>query len=58
MCREIHTKNLIKRFNFDVGTIVKTPVSTSTKLHKDEKGKCVDIKFYRSMIGSPTLFNR
>ena len=27
-------------------------MSTSTKLDKDEKGKCVDIKSYRGMIGS------
>ena len=29
-----------------------TPMSTSTKLGKDEGGKCVDSKHYRSMIGS------
>ena len=27
-------------------------MSTSTKIDKDEGGKCVDFKFYRSMIGS------
>jgi len=27
-------------------------MSTSTKLDKDEKGKCVDIKSNRGMIGS------
>ena len=27
-------------------------MGTSTKLDKDEKGKCVDIKSYRGMIGS------
>ena len=27
-------------------------MSTSTKLDKDEKGKCVDIKSYRGLIGS------
>ena len=30
----------------------KTPMSTTTKLDKDEKDKCVDIKTYRGMIGS------
>ncbi|GAV67049.1 hypothetical protein CFOL_v3_10558 [Cephalotus follicularis] len=30
----------------------KTPMSTSTKLDKDEQGKHVDQKLYRSMIGS------
>ena len=29
-----------------------TPMSTSTRLDKDEKGKPVDQKFYRSIIGS------
>ena len=29
-----------------------TPMSTSTKLDKDKRGKCVDSKLYRSMIGS------
>ena len=27
-------------------------MGTSTKLDNDEKGKCVDIKSYRGMIGS------
>ena len=34
------------------GEIAKTPMSTTTKLDKDEKGKCVDIKTYRGMIES------
>ena len=29
-----------------------TPMSTSTKLDSDEEGKSVDLKLYRSMIGS------
>ena len=29
-----------------------TPMSSSTKMDKDEKGKCVDQRLYRSMIGS------
>ena len=29
-----------------------TPISTSTKLDSDEGGKSVDIKLYKSMIGS------
>ena len=31
---------------------VSTPMSTSTKLDGDEKGKSIDTKHYRSMIGS------
>ena len=30
----------------------KTPISTTTKLTKDENGKSVDEKWYRGMIGS------
>ena len=30
----------------------KTPMVTTTKLDKDEQGKSVDIKLYRSMISS------
>ena len=29
-----------------------TPMSTTTKLDKNEEGECVDFKLYRSMIGS------
>ena len=50
--QEKYTKDLLKRFKFNECKIAKTPMSTSTKLDKDEKGKCVDIKSYRGMIGS------
>ena len=50
--QEKYTKDLLRRFKFNEGKIAKTPLSTSTKLDKDEKGKCVDIKSYRGMIGS------
>ena len=32
--------------------IVKTPMSSSIKLDKDEKGKSIDSTMYRGMIGS------
>ena len=50
--QEKYIKDLLKRFKFNEGKIAKTPMSTSTKLDKDEKGKCVDIKSYRGMIES------
>ena len=50
--QEKDIKDLLKRFKFNEGKIAKTPMSTSTKLDKDEKCKCVDIKSYRGMIGS------
>uniref|UniRef100_UPI001C3D714A Ty1/Copia family ribonuclease HI n=1 Tax=Picosynechococcus sp. (strain ATCC 27264 / PCC 7002 / PR-6) TaxID=32049 RepID=UPI001C3D714A len=50
--QEKYTRDLLKRFKFNEGKIAKTPMSTTTKLDKDEKSKCVDIKIYRGMIGS------
>ena len=44
-------KDLLKRFGYDNGTTKNTPMSTTIKLDKDEKGKEVDIKTYRGMIG-------
>ncbi|KAH9783348.1 Integrase catalytic domain-containing protein [Citrus sinensis] len=47
-----YVKDLLKRFGYDNGTAKSTPMSTTIKLDKDEKGKEVDIKTYRGMIGS------
>ena len=47
-----YVKDLLKRFGLDNLKPYSTPMSTSTKLDKDEGGKCVDSKLYRSMIGS------
>ncbi|KAH9716551.1 hypothetical protein KPL71_021497 [Citrus sinensis] len=47
-----YVKDLLKRFGYDNGTAKSTPMSTTIKLDKDEKGKEVDIKIYRGMIGS------
>ena len=49
--QEKYSKDLLNSFKFNGGKIAKTPMNTSTKLDKDEKGKCVDIKSYRGMIG-------
>ena len=45
-------KDLLKRFGYDNETAKSTPMSTTIKLDEDEKGKEVDIKTYRGMIGS------
>ncbi|KAH9672866.1 hypothetical protein KPL70_017899 [Citrus sinensis] len=42
-----YVKDLLKRFGYDNGTVKSTPMSTTIKLDKDEKGKEVDIKTYR-----------
>ncbi|KAH9656139.1 hypothetical protein KPL70_022564 [Citrus sinensis] len=47
-----YVKDLLKRFSIDDSKTKNTPMSTTTKLDKDEKGKEVDIKMYRGMIGS------
>ncbi|KAH9799739.1 hypothetical protein KPL71_000448 [Citrus sinensis] len=47
-----YVKDLLKRFGYENGTAKSTLMSTTIKLDKDEKGKEVDIKTYRGMIGS------
>ena len=47
-----YIKDMLKKFGLEVVKPQATPMSSSTKLDKDEGGKCVDLKLYRSMIGS------
>ena len=47
-----YAKNLIKRFGMQTSKTANTPMSTTTKLSRDEDGKPVDEKLYRAMIGS------
>ena len=47
-----YTKELIKKFKMENAKPYNTPMSSSIKLDKDEKGKNVDEKLYRGMIGS------
>ena len=47
-----YTNELLKRFGFEIVKAKSTPMSTATKLDKDESGNSVDIKCYRGMIGS------
>ncbi|KAK2981349.1 hypothetical protein RJ640_013140 [Escallonia rubra] len=42
-----YTKELLKRFDMEASNAFDTPMSSSLKLDKDEKGKDVDIKRYR-----------
>ena len=51
-----YIKDLIKKFGMKYAMPVSTPMSTSTKLDSDEKGKLVDIKLYRIMISSLLYF--
>ncbi|KAK8697157.1 hypothetical protein V6N13_113309 [Hibiscus sabdariffa] len=47
-----YIKEKLKKFGFENVKPQATPMSSSIKLDKDEGGKCVDSKLYRSMIGS------
>ena len=45
-----YIKDLLKRFNTEEAKTMKTPMSSSIKLDKDEKGKSIDSTMYRCMI--------
>ena len=47
-----YIRNLLKRFNIKETKTMKTPMTSSIKLDKDEKGKSIDLTMYRCMIGS------
>ena len=50
--QEKYVKELLKRFGMESSKDAKTPMSTNTKLDKDENGINIDQKMYRGMIGS------
>ena len=47
-----YIRDLLKRFNMEEAKTMKTPMSSSIKLDKDEKGKSIDSTMYRGMLGS------
>ncbi|GMI98499.1 hypothetical protein HRI_003519200 [Hibiscus trionum] len=47
-----YVSDMLKKFGLENAKPQATPMSSSIKLDKDEGGKCVDSKLYRSMIGS------
>ena len=47
-----YIRDLLKRFNMEETKTMKTPMSSSIKLDKDEKGKSIDSTMYRGIIGS------
>ena len=47
-----YTKELIKKFKIKDAKITNTPMSPTVKMDLDEKGKSVEEKLYRGMIGS------
>ncbi|CAO2163650.1 unnamed protein product [Urochloa humidicola] len=52
VCQSKYTKDLLKKFGMEDAKPIKTPMATNGHLDLDEKGKPVDLKLYRSMIGS------
>jgi len=47
-----YIKDMLKKFKMEDMKSIGTPMSSTIKLEKDEKGKEVDKKIYRGMIGS------
>ena len=47
-----YTKELIKKFKQENAKVIKTPMETTSKLDKDEQGKCINIELYRRVIGN------
>ena len=47
-----YARDILKKFGLDGVKLSKTPMSSTTKLNKDENGKLVDEKRFRGMVGS------
>ncbi|GJU84012.1 retrovirus-related pol polyprotein from transposon TNT 1-94 [Tanacetum coccineum] len=47
-----YIKEMLKKFGLKDSELIKTPISTKTKLTRDEEGESVDNTKYRGMIGS------
>jgi hypothetical protein len=52
ICKRKYMNDLLKRFGMDNSMPIKTPMSTNAHLDLDEGCNSVDLKLYRSMIGS------
>ena len=52
VCQTKRCLELLKRFRMDSAKEIDTPMATNGNLDKDEKGKDVEVKRYRGMIGS------
>ncbi|PWA82283.1 ribonuclease H-like domain-containing protein [Artemisia annua] len=46
-----YVTNILKKFNLNTIKPVTTPIKSSNSLGKDEDGKPVEVKLYRSMVG-------
>jgi hypothetical protein len=52
ICQSKYVNDLLKRFGMDNSKAIKTPMATNAHLDLDEGGNPIDLKLYRSMIGS------
>jgi hypothetical protein len=52
ICQSKYVNDLLKRFGMDNSKPTKTPMATNAHLNLDERGNSVDLKLYKSMIGS------
>jgi hypothetical protein len=52
ICQRKYVNDLLKRFSMDNSKSIKTPMATNAHLDLDEGGNPIDLKLYRSMIGS------
>ena len=52
LCQSKYADNLVKKFGLSESKEKRTPMSTTLKLSKNDKGKSVCPSLYRSMIGS------
>jgi hypothetical protein len=49
--------DLLKRFGMDSSKPIKNPMAINAHLDIDEEGNSIDLKLYRSMIGSLLYLN-
>jgi hypothetical protein len=52
VCQSKYVKDILKKFGMEDANPIKTPMATNGQLDLDEGSKLVDLKLYRSMIGS------
>jgi hypothetical protein len=52
VCQSKYVKDILKKFGMEDAKPIKTLMATNGHLDLDEGGKLVDLKLYRSMIGS------
>lgn len=52
ICQKKYANNVLKKFNMEHCKPVSTPLAQSKKLSKNDDSREVDVKLYRSMIGS------